>query len=73
MAEPTGQARSVGFHVSGHEDEAGEAETEAYEGNVQDGFFEDNVHVAVDGGAVGVSGPPEVDPVVIQLSDKAGF
>ena len=70
LAESAGEARGVRFHVPGHEDEAGEAQTETYEGDVQDGFFEHDVHVAVVGGAVGVGGPPEVDPVVVELGER---
>ena len=67
MAESSGQAGSVGFEFSRHEYETGEAETESYEGDVQDGFFEDDVDVAVVGGSVDVCGPPEVDPIVVKL------
>lgn len=67
MAESTGQAGSVGFEFPRHEYETGEAETEAYEGDVHDGFFEDDVDVAVVGGSVDVCCPPEVDPVVVKL------
>ena len=67
LAESTGQARSVGLEFSRHEYETGEAQTESYEGNVQYGFFEDDVDMAVVEGSVDVSGPPEVDPVVVKL------
>lgn len=65
LSKSTGQARGVGFHVPRHEDETGKAQTQTYEGNIQDGFFEDDIDMAVVEGAVGVSGPPEVDPVVV--------
>lgn len=67
MAESAGETGGVGLHVSRHEDETGQSQTETYEGNVLDGFLEDDVHVAVIEGPVGVGGPPEVDPVVVEL------
>lgn len=70
MAEPTGEAGGVGFHVSRHEYETGQAEAETYEGDVQDGLFEDDVDVAVVRGAVSVGGPPEIDPVIVELGDR---
>lgn len=67
MAESAGEAWGVGLHISRHEYETGQAQTETYEGNVLDGFFEYDVDMAVVEGSVGVSGPPEVDPVVVKL------
>ena len=67
MAESAREARFVGLHFSGHEDEAGEPQPEPDDGNVRDGFFEDDVHVPVQAGEVGVGGVPEVDPVVVEL------
>lgn len=65
LTESTGQARAVGFHVPRHEYETGKAQTETYEGNVQNRFFEDDVDMAVVEGAVSISCPPEVDPVIV--------
>ena len=70
LTESTGKAWGVGFHVARHEDETGETKTEPDEGNVQDGFFEDDVNIAVSGRLVGVSGPPEIDPVVVKLRNR---
>lgn len=67
LPEPSRQARGVSPHVPGHEHETREAETEPHERDVQDRFFEHDVDVAVVGGEVGVGGPPEVDPVVVEL------
>lgn len=71
MAEATSEAWGIGFHISRHEDETSQAQTETYEGNVQDGFFEDDIDMAVVEGTVDVSGPPEVYPVIVKLI--AGF
>lgn len=67
LAHSAGQARLISRHFAGHEDEAGEAEPEAYDGDVRDDLFEHDVDVAVEFGGCGVGCPPEVDPVAVDL------
>jgi hypothetical protein len=55
----------VGGPFAGEEDETIEHHAGAKDGDVFDGFFEDDVEVAVEGGGVG--DPPEVDPVGVDL------
>lgn len=59
------EARFVGFPFASEEDEAVELHAEAEDGDVFEGFFEDDVEVAVHAGGVG--DPPEVEPVGVEL------
>ncbi len=67
LAEPAGEARGVSLHISRHEDEPRQAKAEPDERNVQDRFLENDINVPVGEGAIGIGGPPEVDPIIVQL------
>lgn len=67
-AEAVVQAGTVGSPFAGHKDEAVEHHGGAEQRHVLEGLFEDDVDGAVHGGvAVGISGPPQVQPVGVEL------
>lgn len=67
LTHSSGQARLIGGHFPGHENEAGEAETEAYDGDVGNDLLEHDDDVAVEFGGGHVGCPPEVDPIAVDL------
>jgi len=69
FAESVLEARFVFRPFAGQEYEAVEHHSLAENGDVFDGFFEDDVEVAVEVGGVGY--PPEVEPVCVNLVSQS--
>ena len=65
LLEAVAEARLVFDPVAGHEDEAVEHHAGADDGDILEGFFEDDVDVTVH--VVCVCYPPQVEPVRVQL------
>lgn len=59
------QARPIFDPVPGHEDEAVEHHARANDGDVLEGFLENDEDVAMHAGGVG--DPPEIEPVAVKL------